>query len=301
MTSLRDSFEEAPRISTKLNCYFAPYERLCEELRRDAVQRGSKFSLVEFGVLHGGSLHMWRRFFGVDARIIGVDLNPTALEHVESGFEIHIVDQESREDLDDFFALVGPVDCIIDDGAHTNPATVHTLLSSLNALRPGGALVIEDVHTSFLKEFGNPSGTSIFTLCCAIAQDLSEDYVQKTSQLSCFRQIVRSVEFLPSMIVVRIRDVEDPYYPPRSIVNAASEKQAGIRDLRNEMVMVLGSLDAIARQAKALLPGPIVNRLEPLGAKFIDYARQTAIAKSARRRNRILKRDLARSGYRFQR
>ena len=39
---------------------------------------GKKITFVEVGVLQGGSLFMWREYFGKEARIIGIDLHPKA-------------------------------------------------------------------------------------------------------------------------------------------------------------------------------------------------------------------------------
>ena len=51
------------------------------------------FTLVEVGVLNGGSLFMWRKYFGENVRIIGIDLNPAAKHFDKYGFEIFIGDQ----------------------------------------------------------------------------------------------------------------------------------------------------------------------------------------------------------------
>ena len=51
---------------------------------------GKEITFVEIGILDGGSLFMWRDFFGNKARIIGVDLNPEAKKWEKEGFEIFI-------------------------------------------------------------------------------------------------------------------------------------------------------------------------------------------------------------------
>jgi hypothetical protein len=38
--------------------------------------KNTKITFVEVGVLGGGSLFIWRIFFGPEARIIGIDHNP---------------------------------------------------------------------------------------------------------------------------------------------------------------------------------------------------------------------------------
>ena len=82
-TSL-SAFKNSPRPSSKHTTYFSVYDHLFRNYR------GKKITLVEVGILNGGSLFMWREFFGPDARIIGVDLNPEVVKFREYGFEIFV-------------------------------------------------------------------------------------------------------------------------------------------------------------------------------------------------------------------
>jgi len=66
------SFVDAPFNSLKQDSYFSSFEPLLGAFVDRPV------TLVEVGVLHGGSLFMWRAFLGSKARIIGIDLNPAA-------------------------------------------------------------------------------------------------------------------------------------------------------------------------------------------------------------------------------
>ena len=45
---------------------------------------------MEVGVFSGGSLFMWKNYFGKNSRIIGIDLNPDAKKLENHGFEIFI-------------------------------------------------------------------------------------------------------------------------------------------------------------------------------------------------------------------
>jgi len=57
-------------------------------------------------------------------------------------------------------------DIIIDDGGHTMNQQKTSFLNLLSLVRPGGIYVIEDLETSYLKEFGGgylkPSSTVSF-------------------------------------------------------------------------------------------------------------------------------------------
>ena len=52
-----------------------------------------KITFVEIGILNGGSLKIWREYFGPDARVIGIDLNPECKQFEGNGVEIVIGNQ----------------------------------------------------------------------------------------------------------------------------------------------------------------------------------------------------------------
>ena len=76
--------------SAKVSSYFAVYDRLLE-----AYRERHGLIMVEIGVADGGSLIVWSEFFGPNARIIGIDLDPAAAAMREKGFEIFIGDQSA--------------------------------------------------------------------------------------------------------------------------------------------------------------------------------------------------------------
>jgi hypothetical protein len=145
----RDCYKNSPFYSIKHSSYFAVYDVLFSKYR------GSRITFVEIGVLEGGSLFMWREFFGPQARIIGVDFNPNAKKWEEHGFEIFIGSQSSPEFWEIFFDNVGNIDIILDDGGHTYVQQIITTEMSLDYINDGGLLVIEDTHTSYMPGFGN--------------------------------------------------------------------------------------------------------------------------------------------------
>jgi cephalosporin hydroxylase len=52
--------------------------------------RGKPVTVLEIGVYHGGSLQMWKEYFGVHANIIGIDINPICKELEEENIKIYI-------------------------------------------------------------------------------------------------------------------------------------------------------------------------------------------------------------------
>jgi hypothetical protein len=91
---LLDFFENHPhRMIHKWMHYFEIYER------HFAKFRGEPMSMLEFGVLHGGSLQMWKYYFGKQAQIYGADINPRCAELAEEQIEILLADQEDCESL----------------------------------------------------------------------------------------------------------------------------------------------------------------------------------------------------------
>jgi hypothetical protein len=149
---IKSSFLKSPLYSTKFESYFNIYENLFHKY----VDK--KITFVEVGVAKGGSLFMWRDYFGNKAKIIGVDLNPEAKKLEKFGFDIVIGDQSKKSFWKYFFSKVGKVDILLDDGGHTNIQQISTLANSINNINDGGMIVIEDTQTSYIKKgFGNPS------------------------------------------------------------------------------------------------------------------------------------------------
>jgi hypothetical protein len=142
------SFIKSPHFVFKHTTYFDAYDEILSEFR------GKEITFVEIGVLGGGSLFMWRDFFGPKARIIGVDLNPAAKKWELEGFEIFIGSQSSPEFWKDFIAKVGPIDIVLDDGGHTYEQQIVTVEQLLGSIKDGGKVIVEDTHTSYLKGFG---------------------------------------------------------------------------------------------------------------------------------------------------
>lgn len=192
------AFKRSPRLSIKVDSYFQVYEQLFGPY----VDRPVVF--VEVGILNGGSLFMWREFFGPQARIIGVDANPAAKQWEAQGFEIHIGDQSDETFWDEFYRRVGEVDLLLDDGGHTNSQQVVTAAKAFERVRDGGLVVVEDVHASYMREFGNPSARSFVSFAKFVADAVNSRFHSLERVGEAYARRVHSVAFYESIVAFSI-------------------------------------------------------------------------------------------------
>jgi cephalosporin hydroxylase len=114
--------------------YFQIYDRHLARFQ------GKRIRVLEIGVDHGGSLQIWKKYFGADARIVGLDIDPRCQTYEEKQIEIRIGNQADVALL----KSLGHFDIVIDDGSHK----LQDQLASFEALWPGAPSVylIEDCH-----------------------------------------------------------------------------------------------------------------------------------------------------------
>jgi len=141
-------------IKSKYYClkhknYFHIYDLLLKKYKNKRI------TFVEIGVFSGGSLFMWRDYFGEKARIIGVDLNPEAKKWEKEGFEIFIGSQSDENFWKNFIGEVGNIDIVLDDGGHTYSQQIISADFLIPHIKDGGLIVVEDTHTSYCNGFGD--------------------------------------------------------------------------------------------------------------------------------------------------
>ncbi len=149
MNDLEKYFEaNNDRLIHKWMHYFEIYDRHFSRFR------GTDVHILEFGVSQGGSLQMWRDYFGPQCRIYGVDINPHCKALEEDRVTIFIGDQEDRAFLGSLAASVPRIDILIDDGGHSMRQQVATFEELFGRIAENGVYLCEDLHTSYWKEWG---------------------------------------------------------------------------------------------------------------------------------------------------
>ncbi|MBL8513951.1 MAG: class I SAM-dependent methyltransferase [Betaproteobacteria bacterium] len=149
MSDLLRYFETNPgRLIYKWMHYFSVYER------HFSRYRGKPVKMLEIGVFHGGSLQMWKHYFGAQTHIIGVDVNPACAAFEEPGIQIEIGDQADRVFLKSLRDKHGPFDIVLDDGGHRAAQQIASFEELFPAVREGGLYAVEDTHTSYWSQWG---------------------------------------------------------------------------------------------------------------------------------------------------
>ena len=198
MKNIKNSFKQSPKYSIKWNNYFDIYNNLFQKFI------GKKITFVEVGVGNGGSLFMWKNFFGKKAKIIGIEMNPEAKKLEKKGFKIFIGDQSDPNFWEKFYKKVGKVDILLDDGGHKNIQQVTTFMESYNYIKPGGMIIIEDTHTSFMKKkgFKNPSKYSFVSFSKYIIENLHRRNPMVEKKLNDLSQKIESITFYDSIVCI---------------------------------------------------------------------------------------------------
>jgi len=159
-------------------------------------------TVLEIGCLHGGSLLLWKKYFGPHARIVGIDINPACAAHVEDQIDVRIGSQDGPVFLQAVVDEFGPFDIVIDDGSHV----CEHLMASFNALYPhvksDGIYVAEDLHSNYWEEYGGglrKPGTFI-ELAKRLIDELNAHHSRGAFEVTPFTNTISSIHFYDSMV-----------------------------------------------------------------------------------------------------
>lgn len=232
------------RLIHKWKHYFEIYDRHFSRFR------GTDVHVVEFGVSQGGSLQMWKEYFGPNCKIFGVDINPHCKTLEEDRIEIYIGDQEDRKFLKTLAKDIPRIDILIDDGGHTMKQQINTFEELFTHIDKNGVYLSEDLHTSYWPDWGGGyrrRGTFIEYSKQFI--DYINAWHSKTSRLRVteFTKSVHSLHYYASILVIEKRAIDKPchlktgaptipnYQPPRSHFKRIKRKlKRAIRRLTNK-------------------------------------------------------------------
>lgn len=196
------------RLISKWIHYFDVYDRHFSKFRDKEIV------VLEIGVFQGGSLQMWKEYFGPKAKIYGIDINPNCKKFEEENIEIFIGSQSDRNFLQDVLKKIPAIDILIDDGGHSMQQQIVSFEELFAHIKSDGVYLCEDIHTSYWLKYGGGykrKGTFIEYTKNFIDSLNAWHSTQKQLPVTDFTQSVDSVHYYDSMIVIEKKAREQPH------------------------------------------------------------------------------------------
>ncbi|MFT6605156.1 MAG: hypothetical protein ACJA2X_000332 [Halocynthiibacter sp.] len=179
--------------------YFGPY--------RDRNPR-----VLEIGVSKGGSLALWREYFGPDAIIFGVDIDPSCAKLNGQSGQVRIGSQDDPDFLKGVIEEMGGVDIILDDGSHISKHIRASLDTLFPLLENGGVYMIEDIHATYWKSHkgGYQQRGSIVSDLRQMYDDMHHWYHNEGQKIPATSDFLSAMHLYDSIAVLEKRQVPRP-------------------------------------------------------------------------------------------
>jgi len=211
------------------------------------IDRSRPIRMLEIGVFHGGSLHMWRDYLHPRSVIVGIDIDPDCkqFDDPENNVHVRIGGQQDDTFLQEVNAEFGPFDVILDDGSHMTSHMIESFRSLFaSALAEPGTYIVEDVHSNYWKSYRDTS-MSFVDFIAVLVDAMHAHYLDAPDELS-FRTghparlhevsvpritpMLSSIEIHDSIVVVRkgSRDLPRSIYQHSHCEGLHSDGQAGL-------------------------------------------------------------------------
>jgi 23S rRNA U2552 (ribose-2'-O)-methylase RlmE/FtsJ len=164
---------------------------------------GKEVHILEVGIYSGGSLDMWKQYFGDKCKVYGVDIleECKVYETGTNNVKIFIGDQEDRNFWQKIKAEVPRIDIIIDDGGHLVDQQIATLEEVLPHLSEGGVYLCEDVcgNRNRLAAYMNGLQNTLNNI------EAKSNTVEQTSKNTTFQRHIHSIHQYPYVYVIEKR------------------------------------------------------------------------------------------------
>ena len=197
MTLWSDFLTNDKRVIHKWKHYFPIYERHF----KDFVYKPVTF--LEIGCGEGGSLQMWKRYFGPHARIIGIDIDPECKKFEEDQVEVHIGQQQDCQLLQSLISQVGAPDIVLDDGSHVMSHIIASFQFLYPRMAKNGIYMVEDLHAAYWDEYegGLRKPSTFIELCKNLIDELNADHTRGSLSPTEFTNSTLSMHFYDSVAV----------------------------------------------------------------------------------------------------
>lgn len=197
------------KLIHKWNHYFDIYDRHFSRFRNKEIV------ILEIGVSQGGSLQMWKNYFGKDAKIYGIDIEPRCKKLEEDNVKIFIGSQSDRKFLQEVKRSIPKIDILIDDGGHTMEQLRVSFEELFDHVSSDGVYLAEDLHTAYWKDYGGgyKKRNSFIEYSKNFIDYLNAYHSrQRKLKVSEFTKSVDSLHYYDSILVIEKRIKNEPYH-----------------------------------------------------------------------------------------
>ena len=232
--------------------YFEAYEAHFSRFR------GKDIHILEIGVFQGGSLRMWRDYFGPQAKIYGVDIHPECKKLEGENIQIFIGSQSDRSFLRKLKTEIPKVDILIDDGGHGMRQQIVTFEELYEHVDDRGVYLCEDTHSSYwLKYGGGHKRRGTFMEYSKNLIDKLNAFHSEQSSLraDAFSRSIRSIHFYDSIVVLEKQPHGAPTHEKTGLasIDRTPDLSAGVQLRKSATRAVLGGINRVLRFFR--LPG----------------------------------------------
>jgi hypothetical protein len=179
--------------------YFEIYDRHFSKFRNKQV------NVLEIGIYSGGSLGMWRNYFGDGCTVFGVDIADSCRVYEADGIRVFIGDQADRDFWTRFKEQTPKIDLVIDDGGHEPLQQLVSFEELFPHLNPGGIYLCEDIAGKTQRFAAYVSGLSCQMHASPLERDATNDERRLVVKASPFQSVVHSIHVYPFVAVVEKR------------------------------------------------------------------------------------------------
>lgn len=177
--------------------YFPAYERHFQQFV------GKPLVFLEIGCGRGGSLQMWKKYFGPRAVIIGIDIKPKCKKYEEEQIHVRIGSQSDVQFLTDIIEEFGIPDIVLDDGSHRMSDIMTSFNTLYSKVDHRGVYLVEDLHTAYWEEYegGVRREGSFIEKCKHLIDELNADHTRGELEPTDFTRNTLSMHFYDSIVV----------------------------------------------------------------------------------------------------
>ena len=190
----------------KWNHYFDIYNRYFSRFRDIPV------NVLEIGVSHGGSLQMWKDYFGSKCQIFGIDRNSKCKQLEENRVQIFIGNQTNESFLEEVIQQIPHIDILIDDGGHRMEQQIVTFKKLFPHIDKNGVYLCEDVHTSYYKRYegGYKCSNSFIEYSKNLIDDLHAWHY--SDSITEFTTSTYALHYYNGVLVIEKKPITKPFH-----------------------------------------------------------------------------------------